>query len=42
MNEAVALITAGNAVVQDADSVGTGMQTIALRLTGKIMCPNIW
>ena len=42
MNEAVALITAGNAVVQDSDSVGTGMQTIALRLTGKIMCPNIW
>lgn len=34
MNEAVALITAGNAVVQNADSVGTGMQTIALRLTG--------
>lgn len=34
MNEAVALITSGNAVVQDADSVGTGMQTIALRLTG--------
>ena len=34
MDEAVALITAGNAVVQDADSVGTGMQTIALRLTG--------
>lgn len=34
MDEAVALITAGNAVVQDADVVGTGMQTIALRLVG--------
>ena len=34
INEAVALVTAGNAVVQDAESVGTGMQTIALRLVG--------
>ena len=34
IDEAIAIITAGNAVVQDADSVGTGMQTIALRLTG--------
>lgn len=34
MDEAVALITAGNAVVQDADVVGSGMQTIALRLVG--------
>jgi len=34
INEAVALITAGNAVVQDAESVGSGMQTIALRLVG--------
>ena len=34
MDEAVALLTAGNAVVQDADVVGTGMQTIALRLVG--------
>ena len=41
MDEALALITAGNAVVQDANKVGTGMRTIALRLTGKAMCPNI-
>lgn len=41
MDEALALITAGNAVVQDANKVGTGMRTIALRLTGKPMCPNI-
>lgn len=34
MDEAVALITAGNAVTQDPDSVGAGMRTIALRLTG--------
>ena len=34
MDEALALITAGNAVVQDANKVGTGMRTIALRLTG--------
>lgn len=34
MDEALALITAGNAVVQDATKVGTGMRTIALRLTG--------
>lgn len=41
MDEALALITAGNAVVQDATKVGTGMRTIALRLTGKQVCPNI-
>ena len=34
MDESLALITAGNAVVQDANKVGTGMRTIALRLTG--------
>lgn len=34
MDEALALVTAGNAVVQDATKVGTGMRTIALRLTG--------
>ena len=34
MDEALALITAGNAVVQDATKVGAGMRTIALRLTG--------
>ena len=34
MNEAVAIITAGNAVVQDAAKVGNGIQTIALRLVG--------
>ena len=34
MDEAVALVTAGNAVVQDPDSVGAGLRTIALRLTG--------
>jgi TP901 family phage tail tape measure protein len=34
MDEAIALVTAGNAVVQDPDSVGSGLRTIALRLTG--------
>lgn len=34
MDEAIALVTAGNAVVQDPDSVGAGMRTIALRLVG--------
>lgn len=34
LNEAVALITAGNAVTQDPNSVGTGMRTISLRLVG--------
>lgn len=33
-DEAVALITAGNIVAQDPNSVGSGMRTIALRLTG--------
>lgn len=32
--EASALVTAGNAVVQDPDKVGAGLRTIALRLTG--------
>lgn len=34
LNEAVALITAGNSVVQDADKVGTGIRTISLRIAG--------
>ena len=34
MDEAVALVTAGNAVVQNPDSVGAGLRTIALRITG--------
>lgn len=34
MDQAVALITAGNAVVQDASKVGAGLRTIALRIRG--------
>lgn len=34
MDEAVALVTAGNAVVQDPNKVGAGLRTIALRITG--------
>ena len=34
INEAVALITAGNTVAQDPDSVGAGLRTISLRLVG--------
>ena len=34
MDEAVALATAANAVVQDPSKVGSGLRTIALRITG--------
>ena len=34
MDEAIALVTAGNQVVQNPDSVGAGLRTIALRITG--------
>lgn len=34
IDESIALITAGNAVVQDPDSVGAGIRTIALRIQG--------
>lgn len=34
MDEAVALATAANSVVQDPDKVGAGLRTIALRITG--------
>nr|DAR15234.1 MAG TPA: minor tail protein [Caudoviricetes sp.] len=34
IDKSIALITAGNAVVQDPSSVGAGTRTIALRLTG--------
>lgn len=34
IDEAIALITAGNAVTQDPNSVGAGLRTISLRLTG--------
>ena len=41
MDEALALVTAGNQIVQDVSKAGNGLRTIALRLTGKQMCPNI-
>lgn len=34
MDEAIALTTAGNAILQDPNSVGTGLKMISLRLTG--------
>ena len=34
IDESIALATAANAVVQDPDSVGSGLRTIALRITG--------
>lgn len=34
MDEALALVTAGNQVVQDISKAGNGLRTIALRLTG--------
>lgn len=34
IDESIALITAGNAVVQNPDSVGAGIRTIALRIQG--------
>ena len=40
LDEAIALVTAGNAVVQDPESVGAGLRTISLRLVGKMMLPK--
>lgn len=34
LDQAIALITSGNAVVQDPESVGAGLRTIALRIRG--------
>ena len=34
INEAIALTTAGNAIVQDPSKVGAGLRTISLRLSG--------
>lgn len=34
MDEAIALVTAGNQIIQDPKKVGNGLRTIALRLTG--------
>ena len=38
LDETIALITAANTVVQDADSVGTAFKTISMRI--KIHCPR--
>lgn len=35
--ETIALITAANTVVQDADSVGTAFKTISMRIRGKFV-----
>lgn len=40
LDEAIALVTAGNSVVQDPESVGAGLRTISLRLVGKMMLPK--
>lgn len=46
LDESIALATAANAVVQDPSKVGTGLRTIALRITGKRECArtysNVW
>lgn len=34
LDEAIALVTAGNSIVQDPESVGAGLRTISLRLVG--------
>lgn len=34
IDESIALVTAGNAIVQDASKVGTAFRTVALRITG--------
>lgn len=39
LDETIALITAANTVVQDADSVGTAFKTISMRIRGKVFVP---
>ena len=39
LDESIALIVAGNEVVQDADVVGTALKSTALRIRGKIVPP---
>lgn len=39
--ESVALITAGNAITQNASKTAGGVRTISLRIAGRKMCPNI-
>lgn len=36
LEETIALITAGNAVMQDPDRVGNGLKTISMRIRGKL------
>ena len=43
INEAIALTVAGNSILQDPLSVGSGLKTISLRIQGKIIaltCSN--
>ena len=37
LDETIALITAANTIVQDADSVGTAFKTISMRIRGKFV-----
>lgn len=40
LNQAVALLTTGNAITQDASKTAGGVRTISLRLAGKLMMPE--
>lgn len=39
LNQAIALITAGNEIVQSPEKVGTMWQTVSARIRGKFLCP---
>ncbi len=39
LNQSIALITAGNEIVQSPEKVGTMWQTVSARIRGKFLCP---
>nr|DAJ77297.1 MAG TPA: minor tail protein [Caudoviricetes sp.] len=41
LDEAIALITAGNTVLQDPESVANGIKVIGMRIRGKLCCHHI-
>lgn len=41
LNQSIAMFTAAQEIVQNAESVGTALRTVSLRLRGKVLCPSI-
>ena len=41
LEQSIALITSGQAVIQNAETMGAALRTISLRIRGRFLCPSM-